>query len=146
MNPARSSSEPEQTHEIKNRHILVVDDDPDVAQSYKDMLQANDYMVSTCSNGVEALKMVMQMDVDAIFCDMMMPQMAGDMFYMAVERVKPHLCKRFIFVTGYEGNPKYEAFFKKVTGIVLYKPVTLGKLLGTLTITFKRIDQESKTG
>jgi two-component system cell cycle sensor histidine kinase/response regulator CckA len=134
---------PEQkTHEFKMKHVLVVDDDPDVADSYKEMLQANDYLVTVAHNGVEGLKTVMHLDVDAIFCDMMMPHMAGDMFYLAVERVKPHLCPRFIFVTGYEGNPKFEAFFKRVNGVVLYKPVTLGKLVGTLSVMFSKVSKK----
>ena len=83
--------------------------------------------------------MLMHQDVDAIVCDMMMPHMAGDMFFTAVERLKPQMANRFIFVTSYEGNPKIEAFFKKVNGVVLYKPVTLGKLLGTLNLLNQRL-------
>ena len=86
----------------------------------------------------------MQMDFDVIICDLMMPTMPGDMFYLAVERVKPHLCGRFIFVTSYEGNPKIEAFFKKVNGIVLYKPTTLGKLMGTLNLLNQRLVNAAK--
>jgi two-component system cell cycle sensor histidine kinase/response regulator CckA len=126
------------THEVKQKHLLVVDDDPDVLMSYKEMLEANNYMISTATNGVEALKLVMHIDVDAIVCDLMMPTMAGDMFYIAIQRVKPHMCKRFIFITGYEGNPRFEEFLKKEKVVVLYKPVTLGKFLGTLNVLFTR--------
>ena len=101
--------------------------------------QRQGYIVNTAPNGVEALKLIMRHEVDAIICDMMTPHMPGDMFYMAVERVKPNLCARFIFVTSYEGNPKNEAFFKKVNGIVLYKPTTLGKLMGTLNLLSQRM-------
>ena len=139
MNPVvRAPISPTQTHEVRMKHILVVDDDQDFLQTYKEMLQANDFMVSTAANGVEALKTVMHLDVDAVFCDMNMPTMAGDMFYMAVQRVKPYICDRFVFVTGYEGNARYEEFFKKNKATVLYKPVTLGKLLGTVNIIFSR--------
>jgi len=142
MSTQRFTPLEEKTHDIRMKHVLVVDDDPDVAESYKEMLQANDYMVTVSPNGVEGLKTIMHMDVDAIFCDMMMPHMAGDMFYLAVERVKPHLCPRFIFVTGYEGNPKFEAFFKKVNGTVLYKPITMGKLIGTLNVMLSKVSKK----
>ena len=144
MSKLRYTPLEEKTHELKMKHVLVVDDDPDVATSYKEMLEAHNYMVTVAANGVEALKTIMHLDVDAIFCDMMMPHMAGDMFYVAVERVKPHLCPRFIFVTGYEGNPKFEAFFRKVNGTVLYKPLTVGKLTGTLNVMLSKLAAAAK--
>ncbi|MEW6158595.1 MAG: response regulator [Verrucomicrobiota bacterium] len=133
------------THEVKIKHVLVVDDDIELSQTFKALLESQDYMVTIVTNGVDALKLIMQMDVDVIICDLMMPQMAGDMFYMAVERVKPHLCQRFIFITGYEGHPKFEEFLKKVNSVVLYKPVTPGKLLGTMHVLFARLSSSSKT-
>jgi CheY-like chemotaxis protein len=130
------------THRI--RSVLVVDDDVELAMMYKELLGSQGYIVNTAPNGVEALKLIMRHEVDAVICDMMMPHMPGDMFYLAVERVKPHLCARFIFVTSYEGNPKIEAFFKKVNGIVLYKPTTLGKLMGTLNLLSQRMANAAK--
>jgi DNA-binding NtrC family response regulator len=120
------------------KHVLLIDDDQDVLDSYREMLEANDCLVSAFTNGVDALKRVMEMDVDAIFCDLMMPKMAGDMFYKAIERVKPNLCSRFIFITGYEGHPRFEEFIKREKPVVLYKPVTMGKLIGTLNVVLKR--------
>lgn len=121
------------------RRVLVVDDDVELCSMYKELLASQGYIPTTAPNGVEALRQIMKDDIDAIICDLMMPHMAGDMFYLAVERVKPHLCKRFIFVTAYEGHPNFEAFFKKISAIVLYKPVTLGRLMGTLSLLNDRI-------
>lgn len=127
--------------EVKNyiQRILVVDDDVVLSMIYKDLLGSQGFIAFTAPNGVAALKILMKEDIDAIICDLMMPHMAGDMFYLATERVKPQLCKRFIFVTAYEGHPKYEAFFKKVNAVVLYKPVTIGKITGTLRLLNERI-------
>jgi two-component system cell cycle sensor histidine kinase/response regulator CckA len=127
-----------ETHELRMRHVLLIDDDQQALELYKEMLQTNDCLVSTFTSGVEALKKVMEADVEAIFCDLMMPTMAGDMFYKAVQRVKPHLCARFVFITGYEGHPRFEEFIKKEKPVVLYKPVTMGKLIGTLNLVCKR--------
>jgi DNA-binding NtrC family response regulator len=133
------------TYELRMRHVLVIDDDVQVLESYKEMLQLNDCLVSTFTAGVDALKKIMEADVDAIFCDLMMPTMAGDMFYKAVQRVKPHLCSRFVFITGYEGHPRFAEFIKREKPVVLYKPVTMGKLIGTLNLVYKRTAQEKKS-
>ncbi len=132
----------ETVHEIKMLHVLIVDDDQDLLDALKSLLESKDFMVSTATNGVEALKIIMNMDVDVILCDLMMPNMAGDMFYAAVDRVKPKLCKRFIFITGYEGHPRFNAFLDKTKSVVLYKPITLGKLTGTIRIMLDRVAAE----
>jgi CheY-like chemotaxis protein len=130
-NPLQSSPQPI-VHELPTHHVLIVDDDVPLLESFKEMLQMNGFRVSTATNGVEALKTVMSQDVDAILCDLMMPNMAGDMFYLAVERTKPRLCRRFIFVTGYENDPKFGPFLKRINAVVLNKPVTMDKLLSTV--------------
>jgi CheY-like chemotaxis protein len=122
----------EKANATKPRHILVVDDNLDLAQTYKELFQAYDYQVSIAGNGVLALKLLMHTDVDAVLCDLSMPQLEGDMFYVAVQRVRPQLANRFIFVTGNAGNPKFDNFVKKVNSPILYKPVSIDRLLAAL--------------
>jgi len=106
------------------KHILLLDDDPDVVSVLKDTLESRHFIVTTAINGVEGLRDVMSQDFDVILCDLMMPTMPGDMFYIAVQRTKPHLIERFIFITGCSENPKVAAFLKKITAPVIIKPVT----------------------
>ena len=118
----------------KSKHILVVDDDIEFAMMYHAMLSLRDYRVSTAGDGVEALKLVSNDSVDAILCDLSMPELAGDLFYMAVGRARPHLLKRFIFITGNAENPIYEPFLKSVKAPVLRKPISFDQLLETLRV------------
>ena len=57
-------------------------------------------------------------DYSVILCDMVMPNLAGDMFYVAVERVKPHLCRRIVFVTGHQGDRKVDEFIPQRPGLL----------------------------
>jgi DNA-binding NtrC family response regulator len=119
-------------HDLQIHRVLLVDDDVLLLEAFQAMLEMNDYRVSTATNGVEALKIVMREDVDVIICDLMMPTMPGDMFYLAVERTRPQLCRRFVFVTGYENDPKFGPFLKRIEAVVLKKPVTMDRLLQTV--------------
>jgi CheY-like chemotaxis protein len=112
--------------------ILVVEDELDLAQSFKEMLEQYGFAVNTVANGVAALKYVQNRDVDVILCDLKLPQLEGDMFYVSVERVKPHLCDRFVFVTGMADNPKFQPFISRMEGRVLLKPVPFEKLLDAI--------------
>src|SRR5258706_10605014 len=104
------------------RHLLLVEDDQAFAEILKEFLETSNFIVTLAKNGVEGLKQVMGADFEVIVCDMLMPQMPGNMFYMAVERTKPALAKRFVFITGHESDPKISAFLKQVRGLSLFKP------------------------
>ena len=120
------------------RHVLVVDDNVDLAQTYQELLELYDYRVSVAHDGVQALKLLSQSDVDVIVCDLSMPQLEGDMFHNAAIHVRPELGERFIFVTGHAGHPKFEPFLKRVNARVLYKPIQVKELVEALHGMFER--------
>lgn len=63
---------------------------------------------------------------------MVMPNLSGDMFYLAVERVRPHLCKRFIFMTGHREDHNWGAFAREKGCLILYKPFKFEVLLESI--------------
>jgi hypothetical protein len=77
---------------------------------------------------------------------MVMPNLAGDMFYLAVERVKPQMCRRFIFSTGHQDDPKIDAFIRKVNGLVLWKPFALQALTEAIQVIEKRVAEGTPGG
>ena len=121
-----------QSGPVPTKHVLVVDDDIELALTYQALLQVHGYRVSTAADGAQALKLVLNCDVDAILCDLQMPELSGDLFYAEVGRARPHLQKRFIFITGNADDPLYETFLKNVKAPVLSKPVSIDHLLGKL--------------
>jgi CheY-like chemotaxis protein len=114
------------------KHVLVVDDDIELALTFEALLQVRGYRASTAANGVQALRLVKENHVDAILCDLQMPELSGDLFYIQVARTRPHLLKRFIFVTGNADNALYETFLKETKAPVLAKPVSFDRLLEKL--------------
>lgn len=117
----------DQGDEVTKR-VLILDDDQWFTNLLTELLQTQHFQTKTVENGVEGIKEIMNSDFDIILCDIMMPNLSGDMFYVAVQRIKPHLCKRFIFMSGHKGNPKIEAFIKNINGTVLWKPFELHQL------------------
>jgi CheY-like chemotaxis protein len=117
---------------VNNKHVLVVDDDIELALMFQSLLEVHDYQATTAANGVQALKQLRESEVDAILCDLSMPELSGDLFYDEVGRVRPHLLKRFIFITGNADDPLYETFLRRVKAPVLAKPVSLERLLEEL--------------
>ncbi|GJL63291.1 MAG: hypothetical protein NPIRA04_19450 [Nitrospirales bacterium] len=58
-------------------HILVLDDDQDIALMLKDRLNFLGYHATTANNGVEGLTLLETMAVDGILLDVQMPMMDG---------------------------------------------------------------------
>ena len=119
------------------RQILVVEDDSELAGMLDYFLRSRGYRVTSVSNGVDGLRAAMTEDYDAILCDMVMPLMAGDMFYLAVRRVRPHLCERFVFVTAHQEQPRVKEFLNQVQETVLRKPFNLDDLAAVLERLFR---------
>jgi len=108
--------------------VLLLEDRDDFRQVLHDHLVFRSYEVTSVRSGVEGLREIMKGAFDLIICDMMMPQVGGEMFYWAVTRVRPATARRFIFFTGHKNNPAMEFFFQRVNATVLIKPFKLAAL------------------
>ena len=114
---------------IRNKRVLLLEDDENVTILIKRFLESQFYEVVAVTNGTDGISALLKEEFDIIICDMMMPKVPGDMFYIAVERMRPHLCRRFIFITGHRGNPKINDFIKQVRGTMLTKPFHMDDLI-----------------
>ena len=130
---------PDTSLEIKS--ILLLDDDVELADTLKALLETRNFVVTTVHNGVEGLREIMALDFDVIMCDLMMPTMPGDMFYTAVLRAKPLLAERFIFITGHSDKPGVDDFLHKTNAFVLTKPVNTEELIRTISFVLSRARQ-----
>lgn len=111
------------------KKVLLLEDDVSFKEIMTDFLKESGFEVVAVANGVEGVHQVLASDFEVILCDMMMPTLPGDMFFRAVERMRPHLCDRFIFMTGHRGNAKVNEFITGVNGTVLTKPFHVDDLL-----------------
>ena len=114
------------------RRILLLDDDEGIKSVLGTFLQEHGFAVHSVSNGVEGIRALAGEPFDFVVCDMMMPSLPGDMFYLAVERMRPELCPRFIFITGHDSNPKIKNFIQSINGTLLLKPFKLADLIDML--------------
>jgi CheY-like chemotaxis protein len=55
-----------------NKKILIADDDPDIVEAMKTILEANGFAVSTAPNGQECLRKLRQSKPDLLILDVMM--------------------------------------------------------------------------
>lgn len=72
-------------------HVLVVDDDPEIRDLLRLVLEGEGYTVDCAIDGREALRLVLQLhaDVDLVLLDMRMPVMDGWTFAQEYRRAVP---------------------------------------------------------
>lgn len=74
------------------RKILVVEDEPEVRESLKDLLEMSGFAVHTAANGKEALDGLDRIGEPClIFLDLMMPVMNGWQFLEAITKERSHM-------------------------------------------------------
>jgi PAS domain S-box-containing protein len=86
--------------EVMGRRILVVDDEPEIAESLAEILGLDGHSVDLADSGTTALERIAETDYDLILTDMRMPKMDGPTLYREIEKNYPHLCSRIAVVTG----------------------------------------------
>ncbi len=79
-------------------HILLVDDEPLILSSMRDLLEV-DYVVHTAENGQKALEILAKYPIKVLISDERMPQMRGHQLLKRAKQVSPHTIR--ILLTGY---------------------------------------------
>jgi DNA-binding response OmpR family regulator len=134
--PENIARAPAKTGPLK--YVLMLEDETELTQELAPFFEQNGFKLVSVTNGVDGLKQIIAREFSVIICDMMMPSLPGDMFYRAVERTKPHLCKRFIFITGFKGNQEIEEFIRRVSGIMLWKPFETFELMDAIKMVLEK--------
>ena len=102
--------------------ILVVDDEPIIAQLITDVLTGDGYDVDTASDGLVALECIARRAYDVILSDLRMPGLDGLGLYRELEQNRPELARRFVFITGTSEHTDYAGLIADLAAPILTKP------------------------
>ena len=109
--------------------VLVVDDETELADVMREMLESAGYEVATAESGAIALEMLATARFDAIVSDLRMPNMDGAGLWREVSARHPHLARSMLFVTGDTLSPDAREFLRSACCASLDKPFSKNNLL-----------------
>jgi CheY-like chemotaxis protein len=112
-------------------NILVVDDEPDVAEMIGFCLSQWGYDVSTAESGRMAVDLARAKRFDLAICDLSMPGWDGIETARALRDLTPNL--QVIIVTGYASEEARSAIRNGVAEAWLSKPFTVKELEDSIT-------------
>lgn len=86
--------------------ILIVEDDKDLNNAYKLILEANGHVVESAFNGQEALERLKSFSPELILLDLLMPIMGGLEFLKKYDLQKEHADVKVLIFTNMENSPE----------------------------------------
>lgn len=114
------------------KSVLVVEDEVAIRDLFAHYL-GYQFELTCVGNGEAALEILQRQDFDVIVCDHKMPKMSGQELFEKLKTFKPHLLKRFLFVSGFARcNDAFDAFIHGNGLKFLHKPFTKIELLNRL--------------
>ena len=103
--------------------ILIVDDEPQVAEVLARSLAREGHTAKIAHSGEEALKLLLTIEPDAMFLDISMPGMSGLDVLSQVQRMRPSL--PVVVITGHATADDVEEVKRLGAVDVIAKPAPL---------------------
>jgi two-component system NtrC family sensor kinase len=107
---------------MRDKHILVVDDEKYILDFFVEVFQSLPMHVDTARDGRLAMDKILANNYDLIISDFKMPQMSGSELYAWIKENRPQLASRIIFVTGDTVSLETRSFFEDNHNPYLAKP------------------------
>lgn len=112
--------------------VLVVDDESEITELMREILESAGYEVATAESGAVALALLETARFDAIVSDLRMPDMDGATLWREIDQHHPQLSRRMLFVTGDTLSPGAREFLRKAKCAGLDKPFSKADLLAAV--------------
>lgn len=109
--------------------ILVVDDEPEVAEIIMEILQRAGHRIAVANSGNSALELIRQNQYDIVLSDLHMADLNGQDFYRRLKIDYPPLSERIAFITGDSLSAVVQRFLRESERPCLEKPFTPQELL-----------------
>lgn len=117
--------------------LAIVDDDPGICKSMKNVLEKKGYSVTTCATGEEAISLARMRPQDIIFIDMKLPVLNGLEVYSEIKKINPKAVAVIMTAYRQEMDELVKQALKKGAYACLYKPFDMDEAI-------KIIDEVSK--
>lgn len=124
---------PDARYPLSGLRVLIVDDDPGVCDSLKDLLEGERCCIETAPSGVHAVQCLDRQQFDVVLSDVVMPDMDGYELYQTVKAKTPKLPVVLMTAFNYDKDHIIKrSCLEGLQGVIFKKPVNptiLKKLL-----------------
>jgi len=116
----------------KSALVLVVDDDPSICTTLKNILARKSYEVMVANSGEEAISIVREQSPDILLIDMKMPVLNGLVTYLAIKEIAPETVAIIMTAHRQEMGDLIQSALENSAFACLYKPLDIEVMLGMI--------------
>ncbi|HWR40868.1 MAG TPA: HDOD domain-containing protein [Patescibacteria group bacterium] len=122
------------------KRILFVDDEPQVLESMRQLLERTEYECLLAENSDNALALLAENPVGMIICDMSMPGMNGRQLLRRIKDLYPGTLR--VLLTGYtEEHENLNALREGTANLCIFKPWDNEQMLSVIQRLFDTLDK-----
>lgn len=121
--------------------LLVIEDNTDVRENLKEILESADFIVETAQNGQEGFDLIKRVKPDLILCDIMMPVLDGYGVLKKLRADKDIADTPFVFLTAKTSKDDLSRGMELGADDYIMKPFTIAELLKRVKI---RLDKRKE--
>ena len=112
--------------------LTVVDDDPNICKTMKNVLERKGYSIATCPTGEEAIALAKNRTRDVFFIDMKLPVLNGLETYLEIRKANPQAV--VVMMTAYrqEMDELVRQAIEKGAYSCLYKPFDMDEAINII--------------
>lgn len=122
--------------------ILIVDDDPSILSTLREILEVNGYSVESAVDGTGAIAMVKAAPYRIALLDIKLPDMEGTELLAGVRKIRPGI--KCIMVTGFASLENAIKSLNAGASAYVMKPVNPKNLLDTINEKIAEQDAEEE--
>jgi CRP/FNR family transcriptional regulator, cyclic AMP receptor protein len=122
------------------KKILLIEDNEDVRNNTKEILELSDYNVIVAENGKTGVEKAIEHNPDLIICDIMMPVLDGYGVLHAIHKNKDIKNTPFIFLTARTERTDFRKGMELGADDYITKPFSGTELLNAVDSRLKKID------
>ena len=109
-----------------------------LAQDMQAELEENFFDVHHAEKGVDAVREIMQNDFAAIIIDTALSDVPIEMLHTAIEKIRPELVERFIFLVSPTTDERVTEFIDRIDGLKVWREIEISELFQMIEIVLGR--------
>lgn len=124
---------------MSTNRILIVDDETEIRELFREVLESRGYEVVVCDGGESALAALQNEPAFAAFLDIRMPGIDGIETLKRIKDMRPET--NVVMITGYTRSEAVDEALKLGCFVCMMKPFKLRDILGVLEVLEAGLDE-----
>ena len=121
--------------------VLIIEDEKNIRETIKEILELNDYEIATAENGLIGIAKALQFKPDLIVCDVMMPEMDGFETLKNIRAINEISNTPFVFLTAKTETRDFREGMNSGADDFLNKPFNTQELLEVIQLRITKSNQ-----